>query len=181
MLVLKEISFHIEKGEIVSIVGHDFATYLHTDSDDEDIYEEAGEDQTKTIPLKIVGITENPTKEWMEDCMVYISPEVLGEVESFTGTAKGMIPDYEEGEGDSDSFDDVKVYANNLQGLEAISDELEDADYATYSVVSEMKQISTLFTIAKAGLILLVTILSGVRPAKRATKIDVLKAMRREV
>ncbi|GGB47690.1 ABC transporter permease YtrF [Lentibacillus populi] len=174
-----------EDNEIV--VGYDFANYLHSESDGEAIYdeegklkkeyqykgkligktikmtvskgEEAGKEQTQTIPLKIVGMTEKPTREWMEDAKVYISQQVLVEVEAFTGTAKGVIPDSDyEAEDDSNTFDDVKVYAKNLEGVEAISKQLDNANYATYSVVSEMKQINVLFTIAKAGLILVGTI-----------------------
>lgn len=171
------------------IVGYNFIKHIHSDSvSDEDIYDKEGNikkeyqyteklvgktidmtvskgegdnKEVHTIPLKIVGITEKPTREWMEDASVYISQDVLIETEAFTGTAKGspyQDDDMQETEGLSDAFDQVKVYADSLQKVEAISDKLDDANYATYSVVSEMKQINMLFTIAKAGLILVGTI-----------------------
>ncbi|MEN1968150.1 FtsX-like permease family protein [Lentibacillus sp. N15] len=180
----------LPKADDEIIVGHDFAKYLHADSDGEALYDEDGNlkkeyqydgdviDQTldmtiqkaenvkkgdtHTIPLKIVGVTKKPTKEWMEDATVYISQDVLDEVEAFTGTTKGAIPDpnYEQDETEADAnvFDDVKVFANSLEDVQAVTDKLDDASYATYSVVSEMKQLNVLFTIAKAGLILVGTI-----------------------
>lgn len=170
------------------IVGHDFVKQLHSDSDGEAIYdedgnmkeeyqyngdvigktldmtvrkdEEADEDDTKTMELKIVGVTEKPSREWMADQTVYISQNILDEVEDFTGTAKGMIPDpnYQQTDDDANAFDNVNVYANSMEDVQAITDKLDDADYATYSVVSEIEQVNMLFTIAKAGLILVGTI-----------------------
>lgn len=172
------------------IVGFNFAEYIHSITEDVDLYdeegnlkeeyqynekligktidmtvskeEEAGEDKTLTIPLKIVGITEKPTKEWKQDTNAYIPQEVLSEIEAFTGTAKGTPFKDEDGTGESyansHAYDEVKVYAENLEGVEAVSNQLADANYATYSVVSELKQINMLFTIAKAGLILIGTI-----------------------
>lgn len=171
------------------IVGYNFINHIHSDSaTDKEIYNNEGkikkeyryseklvgktvdmavikgEGENKelhTIPLKIVGITEKPTKEWVQDASVYISQDVLTEIEAFTGTAKGAPYQDEEMQGTeeiSSAFDKVKVYADSLQKVEAISEKLDDANYATYSVVSEMKQINMLFTIAKAGLILIGTI-----------------------
>lgn len=171
------------------IIGYNFSKYIHSVSvSDEDIYDDEGNikkeyqyndklvgktiemavskgegdnKELHTIPVKIVGITEKPTREWMEDASVYISQDVLTEIEAFTGTPKGspyQDDEMQETDGLSNAFDQVKVYAESLQKVEAISDKLEAGNYAIYSVVSEMKQINMLFTIAKAGLILVGTI-----------------------
>jgi len=55
-------------------------------------------------------------------------------------------------------YDEVTVFANNLESVQGISDQLDDMNCATYSVVSSMKEMNTLFTIAKAGLIFIGTI-----------------------
>lgn len=122
---------------------------------------EDGEGKKHTLPVTIVGILEEPTKEWEQDQDVYISQDVLLEVEDFTGTKRGD-PDLENAQDvsneDADTFDEVTVYAKNVEAVKGISEELEENNYATYSIVSEMKQINTLFTIAKTGLILVGTI-----------------------
>jgi acetoin utilization transport system permease protein len=115
---------------------------------------------TKEIPLKIVGVLEEPGREWMLNQDVYISQEVFHQIEAFTGTAGGEIVVDPENKvtGHLETFDQVNVYAESLESVQGIVDTLDEENYATYSVVSEMKQINTLFTIAKAGLILVGTI-----------------------
>ncbi|MFD1850873.1 ABC transporter permease [Oceanobacillus bengalensis] len=113
------------------------------------------------IPLKIVGIMEEPTKEWLQDRNVYVSNEIYTEVEIFTGTPGGELgiePEMYDATEEAEAIDNVKVYADNLEVVQSISDKLEDENYAIYSVVSEMNQINMLFTVAKAGLILVGTI-----------------------
>lgn len=170
------------------VVGYHFLDYFVQDVEDEDIYDEAsgeikeeylyqadligqtlnmivkkdldvdGEEQT--TPLTVVGILKKPTKEWVQDQNVYISGEVFAGVEAYTGTPGGELG-VDGDELDSatvNAFDEVKVYATNLEAVQTIVDELDDSNYASYSVVSEMKQINMLFTIMKAGLILVGTI-----------------------
>jgi acetoin utilization transport system permease protein len=168
------------------VVGYQFANELKLDTEENVYDEETGEvkeefrysgnlvgktitmtvqkdmesDEISEIPLTVVGILEEPTKEWMSDLNVYISQDVFEQVEAYTGTPGGEIgidPDTLESN-QVESFDEVQVYAENLEAVQGIVDELGDNNYATYSVVSEMKEINTLFTIAKAGLILVGTI-----------------------
>ncbi|GIO27208.1 ABC transporter permease [Ornithinibacillus bavariensis] len=124
------------------------------------IQKDVESDETMEIPLTIVGVLEKPTREWMVNQNVYISQEVFQEVEAYTGTPSGELGLDPEGleTTQSESYDEVYVYADNLEAVQGIVDTLEEEDYATYSVVSEMKQINTLFTIAKAGLIFVGTI-----------------------
>ncbi|MDO6451601.1 FtsX-like permease family protein [Oceanobacillus profundus] len=170
------------------VVGYHFLDYFVQDVEDEDIYDEAsgeikeeylyqadligqtlnmtvkkdldvdGEEQT--TPLTVVGILKKPTKEWVQDQNVYISGEVFAGVEAYTGTPGGELGvDGDELDSTTvNAFDEVKVYATNLEAVQTIVDELDDSNYASYSVVSEMKQINMLFTIMKAGLILVGTI-----------------------
>ncbi|WP_284140802.1 FtsX-like permease family protein [Virgibacillus sp. LDC-1] len=117
--------------------------------------------ETHTISLKVVGILEKPTREWFEDQNVYITQAVLKDIEKFTGTYRGDPSADAVKDGlneDEQTFDQVKVYATDLESVTAVSNQLEEKDYAIYSVVSEMKQINMFFTIAKAGLILVGTI-----------------------
>ncbi|SDK30441.1 ABC transporter permease [Sediminibacillus albus] len=142
--------------------------YLYQDSligkvmDMEVIQINDNQEETKSISLKIVGVTEKPGREWEEDRSVYISNSVLKEVEEFTGTARGMVdspggeqqgPELEIG-----AYDQVTIYATSIETVKQVSEQLETENYASYSVISEMEQINILFTIMKAGLILIGTI-----------------------
>ncbi len=168
------------------VVGYHFTNYLHTETE-ENVYDEdtgeikdefrysdniIGETITMTvaknqegdifeeIPLTVVGILEEPTREWLINTDVYISQEVFEQVEAFTGTPGGEIgldPEVIDTV-HLESYDSVHVYADNLEAVQGIVDYLEAENYATYSIVSEMEQVNMLFTIAKAGLILVGTI-----------------------
>ncbi|SES99502.1 acetoin utilization transport system permease protein [Oceanobacillus limi] len=170
------------------IVGSHFRNYLSVNTDDENIYDEEtgevkeeyiypddlvgktinmevrqdleGENGTHTISLTVVGVLQEPSREWMQDQNVYISESVYNEIEEFTGTPGGELGiDPGNLETDTtDTFDEVHVYAKNLEKVQGIADKLEENNYAIYSVVNEMEQINMLFTIAKAGLILVGTI-----------------------
>lgn len=122
-----------------------------------------GEEKKKDISVIVAGIGKKPTREWVMDQNVFISQETLKEIEAFTGTPRGMMNDPNSGEQqvtdtDNHTFEEVKVYARNLEAVEGVIEKLEEQNYASYSVVSELKQINMIFTIVKAGLILIGTI-----------------------
>jgi acetoin utilization transport system permease protein len=125
---------------------------------------EDGKQIEKVFPVNVAGISKKPTKEWEEDRSVYISEELLKDIEAFTGTPKGIVLDstnhvnLADVEASKNSFEDVKVYAKNMEAVQGIVDELKDKDYATYSVVNELKEVNLMFAIAKAGLIFIGTI-----------------------
>ncbi|MDQ0971908.1 acetoin utilization transport system permease protein [Neobacillus niacini] len=125
---------------------------------------EDGKKIEKVFPVKVAGISKKPTKEWAEDRSVYISEELLKDIEAFTGTPKGIVLDSTDQvnladlEASKNTFDDVKVYAKNMEAVQGIVDKLKDNDYATYSVVNELKEVNLMFAIAKAGLIFIGTI-----------------------
>lgn len=121
-----------------------------------------GKETKKTISVKIVGIAEKPARDWAYEAHVFISEEILQEVEQFTGVMRGATEMYEGGELDAkqseDVYDYVKVYANNVQEVEGINKTLEDKGYMIYSIANEMKQMNVIFLIMKIGLIFIGTI-----------------------
>jgi acetoin utilization transport system permease protein len=122
-----------------------------------------GKLEEKIIPLTVVGISKKPTKEWAEDRSVFISEETLKDIEEFTGTPKGIMfePNHEKLEGieeNAGTYDEVKIYAKNIEAVKAISEVLKEQNYASYSVVNELKDVNMMFNIAKAGLIFIGTI-----------------------
>ncbi|WP_312475295.1 FtsX-like permease family protein [Neobacillus sp.] len=122
-----------------------------------------GKQVEKKIPLTVVGITKKPTREWAEDRTVFIADEMLTEIENFTGTPKGLLLDENstvpaEFKAQENSYDEVKIYAKNMEAVQSISDKLTEKKYGTYSVVNELKEVNMVFMIAKAGLIFIGTI-----------------------
>ncbi len=170
------------------VVGHDFLNALvPTSKKNEELYDEngmlkeeysfkeslVGKEVTLTVrqnrdgneekmdlTLSIVGVGAKPTREWIYDRNVFISEAVLKEIESFTGTTRGMViePNIEVMEENVNGFDDVKIYATNLDAVQAISDTLQTNNYGVYSVVNELKEVNMLFTIMKVGLVFIGTI-----------------------
>ncbi|MGP4078395.1 ABC transporter permease [Pseudalkalibacillus sp. R45] len=127
---------------------------------------EDGEEKSKIIQLKVVGVGKKPTREWMRDQNVFISEKVLADIEAFTGTPNGMIvtPDIPEEHRPSLEnreervYNQVAIFADDTENVKAISEELKEKNYFTYSVVNEMEQINLVFLIVKSGLIFIGTI-----------------------
>lgn len=172
------------------IVGYHFAQSLRlSDSGGEDYYDETGnlkekfafnqelvnenitltvrqnidgEEKTKSIPLTIVGVGKKPTREWLEDRTVFISQEILVEVEEFTGTPRGMILESNNGDFQpeiaGDTYDSVKIYANNLEEVKGISETIKSENYQSYSVINELENVNKVFIIIKSGLVFIGTI-----------------------
>ncbi|SFM29586.1 acetoin utilization transport system permease protein [Gracilibacillus orientalis] len=113
-----------------------------------------------TITLTITGIVEPPAKNWLQDQQVYISEEVLADVEAFTETSRGAVISEDQptsGE-EVEGYDNVYGYADSLEEIQAIMDDLTEKDYMVYSAASELESLNSVFTIAKAGLIFIGTI-----------------------
>ncbi|CAM3884072.1 ABC transporter permease [Lederbergia lenta] len=123
---------------------------------------ENGKEITEVFPVKIVGIAEAPSREWMKDYTVFISPTVMKKIEDFTGNIGGSPEPLDDEQPSNNvtekTYDYVKVYADNVQSITEINEQLQEEQYFTYSIVSEMKQINMLFAIMKIGLIFIGTI-----------------------
>lgn len=121
-----------------------------------------GKETKEILPLQIVGIAKEPAREWMMDSTVFISPAILEKVAAFTGNPGGGSETFEDENTEAVSsekvYDFVKIYAENVQDVTAINDQLQEDRFLTYSIVSEMKQINMIFTIMKIGLIFIGTI-----------------------
>ncbi|MBT2661363.1 FtsX-like permease family protein [Bacillus sp. ISL-45] len=124
---------------------------------------EDGKEITEPLEVAVVGIRKKPTKEWEYDSIVFVSEGVLEQVEEFTGTPRGMMkdpnnPDMELPDIPLDQYDQVKLYAKDMESVKDITAELEENNYPSYSVINELKDVNVMFTIVKAGLIFIGTI-----------------------
>lgn len=124
---------------------------------------ENGKELIEPLEVTISGILKKPTKEWVYDNVVFVSEGVLKRVEDFTGTPRGMEgdpnnSDMEMPEIPADQYDQVKIYAKDMEAIEGITTQLKESNYPSYSVINELKDVNVMFTIVKAGLIFIGTI-----------------------
>lgn len=124
---------------------------------------EDGKEIKEPLEVKVVGIRKKPTKEWIYDNVVFVSEGVLKQVEEFTGTPRGMMkdpnnPDMEPASIPADQYDQVKIYAKDMEAVKDITAQLEENSYPSYSVINELKDVNVMFTIVKAGLIFIGTV-----------------------
>ncbi|GAM13896.1 ABC transporter permease [Mesobacillus selenatarsenatis] len=124
---------------------------------------EDGKEMIEPLEVTVVGIRQKPTKDWVYDSIVFVSEGVLKQVEEFTGTPRGMMkdpnnPDMELPDIPLDQYDQVNIYAKDMEAVKDITAVLEENNYPSYSVINELKDINVMFTIVKAGLIFIGTI-----------------------
>jgi acetoin utilization transport system permease protein len=124
---------------------------------------EEGKEVKEPIEVTVVGIRKQPTKEWIYDNIVFVSEGVLKQVEDFTGTPRGILIDPNKSDKEvpniaADQYDQVKVYAKDMESVKNITNELEANNYPSYSVINELKDVNMMFTIVKTGLIFIGTI-----------------------
>ncbi|WP_281974794.1 ABC transporter permease [Halobacillus litoralis] len=122
-----------------------------------------GEMVSETFPLEVVGVAEEPARDWQKDRDVLISSAMLTNIESFTGTTNGQMIRPEMSEEEINSIQDaeqertyqqVNVIASNMEQVESISQTLKDDGYHIYSVTEELDQINIVFAVVKTGLVI---------------------------
>lgn len=92
----------------------------------------------------VTGIAKEPAKDWMTDANVYADSS-WGAVFS---EEMGLQPGYE----------NILVYADELQNVGGITNALKDDGFYVYSVTEELGSMNVFFTALKAGLIFVGTI-----------------------
>lgn len=128
----------------------------------------AGQEEKKqTFTVTIVGVKEEPTREWQHDTSVYVSQGFLEQLEQFTGTMYGALRAPEGAQARPEAvkplsgereYNQVAVTADSLKHVKTISEEIRAKGYLNHSIANELKQVNMLFTIMKIGLIFVGTI-----------------------
>lgn len=171
------------------IVGYHFAEDLYpVDIEYEDLFDENGEQlekytyddeligQTLTMAIEkmdpdnnieseefevtIVGITEKPKADWQRNYTLYISGDLLSQIEKYTETLNGDPASTDENSDltNERTYSEVYIHSDSLQHIQDLTTQLTDEHYYAHSVATEIKEINMLFNIAKAGLIFIGTI-----------------------
>jgi acetoin utilization transport system permease protein len=127
-----------------------------------------GGEYIKEYSFKIVGIAEPPDREGERDQKIYITEELLGQIEQFTQTLQGQIispgTPPEAVEAMKEVLDHPRVYYRvsaltyRVQDVGVVIEGLKNSGYSVYSVTERIKNISFYFLILKTGLIFVGTI-----------------------
>jgi len=126
---------------------------------------EDGTEQKKTISVTIVGVSQQPSREWKQDSTIYIGNEILTEIEAFTQTQWGEVraPNGQEAPGneqtmqppglqDPRQYQGVQVIADSANHVKGIADQIRTQGYYSHSIANELDQINLVFLIMKIGL-----------------------------
>ncbi|MFB5087468.1 FtsX-like permease family protein [Psychrobacillus sp. PGGUH221] len=163
------------------IVGYQFAESLLTDAERKEMEQNAEENAEqiggykdsiigKTISLSlqsyeaeeafqekwnftIVGVTENPARDWIIDTNVLVN-------ESWKDKFKEVIVANSEIEVvEADLFyAQTKVFTSSLEHVKSVTEDLKEKGYNVYSVSEQLEQIDVFFMAFKIGLIFVGTI-----------------------
>lgn len=128
-----------------------------------------GNEEIKTTVLaKIVGVAQQPTREWARDSSLYIGEGILQQIEQFTKTMFGEINVPANGDGEQNAaaksldgqreYNEIKVYADKASNVKRIGEEIRENGYLNHSIANQLEQINLLFLIMKIGLFFVGTI-----------------------
>lgn len=137
----KEANGEEVKGFAGSLIGQKISVQLTPYS-----FEEGGEEtvEAETWEFVVSGIAKEPAKDWMIDTNVY--------ADSSWG------PIFNEKLNMQQGFENILVYADELQNVGGITNSLKEDGYFVYSVTEELGSMNVFFTALKAGLIFVGTI-----------------------
>lgn len=163
------------------IVGYQFAESLLTDAERKEMEQNAEENAEqiggykdsiigKTISLSlqsyeaeeafqekwnftIVGVTENPARDWIIDTNVLVN-------ESWKDKFKEVIVANSEIEVVEEDlfYAQTKVFTSSLEHVKSVTEDLKEKGYNVYSVSEQLEQIDVFFMAFKIGLIFVGTI-----------------------
>ena len=101
--------------------------------------------------LTIVGIAKEPAKDWLMDTNIYADAAIMPELNQIFST-------HVEDTNSELFYGNVKVYAENLEKVTAVSRSLKDDGFQVYSIADQLEQLDVFFLAFKAGLVFVGTI-----------------------
>ncbi|KXH80888.1 ABC transporter permease [Sporosarcina sp. HYO08] len=105
------------------------------------------------IPFTIVGVGEYPAKDWQQDRSIYADRAMLVKMEEiYDAHIEEKQEDFKF------IYNNVTVYADKVENVSTLANELKEEGYWVYSIADELKQMDVFFLALKAGLIFVGTI-----------------------
>jgi acetoin utilization transport system permease protein len=145
------------------IVGYNFAEFLLTPSKAEQSYqgslldqkiditllqpvnaEQKAAQQSAQLHATIVGVLKQPPKEWLKDSTVVMDEKALQSFVPILSEEDRLL---------TNRYQNVLVYADDMQNVSGIADKIREAGYNVYSVVNELNKVDALFMFVKLGLL----------------------------
>lgn len=110
--------------------------------------------QTERMTYKIVGVLPKPAYEWAIDNKIYVAHTHKQALEQnyFAAYPK------EEGQEVELFYDNFEIYAQSLEYVKPILEELREKGFGVYSVTEQLEELDVFFLVLKAGLIFVGTI-----------------------
>ena len=99
----------------------------------------------------VVGVVDNPAKDWIVDQRVLMDKSWLPELTGVYEANAGQIPE-------NFTNTTTKIYTSSLEHVKSVTKDLKDMGYNVYSVSEQLEQIDVFFMAFKIGLIFVGTI-----------------------
>ena len=109
------------------------------------------------LTLTIVGVATPPARDWFTDQSIYTNASLIPTIEKiYKANSEVELDDHPDAM--HLFYNNVMVYADNLENVKAISKTLKDQGHSVYSVSEELDKLDVFFFALKAGLIFVGTI-----------------------
>ncbi|QUW23821.1 ABC transporter permease [Sporosarcina sp. Marseille-Q4063] len=109
------------------------------------------------LKLTIVGVATPPARDWFTDQNIYTNASLIPTINQiYTANSEVELDDHPDAM--HLFYNNVMVYADNLENVKAITKTLKDQGHSVYSVTEELDQLDVFFFALKAGLIFVGTI-----------------------
>lgn len=168
----------LPQNESEIIVGHHFAQKLWTDAEHAKVEEgveeadlpkgyegsiigkkvslslqsyEAEEAFPEQWEFTVVGVVENPAKDWLVDQSILMDQSWLQELTTAYKANAEELPE-------NFTYTTTKIYTSSLEHVKSVTKDLKDMGYNVYSVSEQLEQIDVFFMAFKIGLIFVGTI-----------------------
>lgn len=116
---------------------------------------EAGSNESEKMEYTIVGITAKPSYDWAIDSTVYFSED---QHEVFASHLKPLLTEQQSGQEESFFYTEYNIYADSLENVKGLLEQLKEKGYSVYSVTEQLEQMDVFFLVLKIGLVFVGTI-----------------------
>lgn len=107
--------------------------------------------ETEKMNYTIVGVMKEPSYDWMINNAVYMDIEQKPVLASNLATTVDVKED-------EMFFSEFNIFADTLENVKPILDNLKDKGYSVYSITEQLDQMNVFFLVLKIGLIFVGTI-----------------------
>ncbi|WP_139996657.1 ABC transporter permease [Paenibacillus paridis] len=96
------------------------------------------------LKATVVGILKEPAKNWLQDASVIMDQRNIITLQPLLALEEQSLVDH---------YQNVLVYADDMQHVSGIAKTIKEAGYNAYSVASELTKVDSVFLFVKLGLL----------------------------